>query len=327
MASFDNDYEEALVDSLEMILNNGTKGATVEITDVEAGVTALRRLIGGLRVDYNIKIIFELYGVDTGDVFGVVNGVLVAATLGSSLLENIVNNALVARLGDGATTVGVSELEIDEDGLVITEFNNFAPTVAPSVSPGDDDIALCFAGSETVLLESGATKTISDVELGDMVQVVSGDGSLAFSEVVFLPHSANTQKATFVELELTSGNSLRATPAHFVLAGACGADAFQLTAMKDIAEGSCVQTANGEDRVTGNTRVIDHGIYTVVTKESSGLVVVNGIRAFSFGHNHWLVSKYYNIHRLVYEVAPSLLKSRIVVAANLLVGDIAMMSL
>jgi hypothetical protein len=187
---------------------------------------------------------------------------------------------------------------------------------------GDDDT--CFAGSETVLLESGATKAISDVEVGDTIQVVSADGSLAFSEVVFLPHGANTQKALFSELELASGNSLRATPTHFVLAGACGADAFHLTAMQDVAEGSCVQTAGGEDEVTGIGHVIDHGVYTVITKESSGLIVVNGVRASSFGNNHWLVNNYYNIHRALYEVAPSLMKNRDVVAANLIVGDIAM---
>jgi hypothetical protein len=168
---------------------------------------------------------------------------------------------------------------------------------------------------------------MADVEVGDSIQVVSADGSLAFSEVVFLPHSANTQKALFAELELASGNSLRATPAHFVLAGACGADAFHLTAMQDVAEGSCVQTAGGEDEVTGNTRVIDHGVYTVVTKEASGLVVVNGIRASSFAYNHWLVNNYYNIHRAVYELAPSLLKSRDAMAANLMLADIASLTL
>jgi hypothetical protein len=187
-----------------------------------------------------------------------------------------------------------------------------------------DDSNSCFAMSETVLLESGATKAISDVEVGDAIQVVSADGSLAFSEVVFLPHGANTQRALFAELELASGNSLRATPAHFVLAGACGADAFELTAMKNVAEGSCVQTAGGEDEVTGNGHVVDHGMYTVVTKESSGLVVVNGVRASSFAHNHWLLNNYYNIHRAVYEVAPSLMKNRDVVAANLIIGDIAL---
>jgi hypothetical protein len=192
-----------------------------------------------------------------------------------------------------------------------------------SCDDGGDDDDGCFAGSETVLMECGATKVISSVEVGDVIQVVSADGSLTFSEVVFLPHGANTQKATFAELELTSSNSLRATPMHYVLAGACGADAFELTAMKDIAEGSCVQTANGEDEVTSNSLVVDHGIYTVVTKESTGMVVVNGVRASSFAHNHWLVNNYYNIHRTLYEVAPSLMKNRDVIAVNLIVGDIA----
>jgi hypothetical protein len=198
-----------------------------------------------------------------------------------------------------------------------------APTSAPVVKDDSNDDG-CFAASESVLLESGVSVAISDVQVGDMVQVVAADGSLKFSEVVFLPHGANMQKATFSELELASGNSLRATPAHFVLAGACGANAFELTAMKDIIDGSCVQTASGEDEVTGNGLVFDHGIYTIVTKESSGLVVVNGVRASSFANNHWLVNKYYNIHRALYEVAPSLMKNRDVIAANLIVGDIAM---
>jgi hypothetical protein len=216
---------------------------------------------------------------------------------------------LCIEINNGDSSVSVSVVDCPD-----------TPTAAPS--DGDDD--MCFAGSETVLMESGVSKPISDVEVGDSIQVVSADGSLKFSEVVFLPHGANTQKALFAELALASGNSLRATPAHFVLAGACGADTFELTAMQDIAEGSCVQTANGEDEVTGNGLVVDHGIYTVVTKESSGLVVVNDIRASSFAHNHWLVNNYYNIHRTLYEYAPSLMKNRDVVAINLIVGDIAL---
>lgn len=159
--------------------------------------------------------------------------------------------------------------------------------------------------------------------IGDVIQVVAADGSLKFSEVVFLPHCPNTKRTTFSELTLVSGNSLRATPAHLVMAGVCGTGAFTLTAMTDISKGSCVQTASGEDAVTAIGLVIDYGIYTVVTKESSGLVLVNGIRASSFAHNHWFVNMYYNIHRAVYELAPSLLKNHDVVAANLIVGDIA----
>lgn len=187
---------------------------------------------------------------------------------------------------------------------------------------GDDDV--CFAGSETVLLQSGAAKALRDVTVGDAVQVVGSDGSLSFSEVVFLPHGANTQRAAFTEIQMASGKSLRATPTHLVMAGECGADAFELTAMQYVTAGRCVQTTAGEDEVTGSGVVVDHGVYTVVTKESSGLVVVNGVHASSFGGNHWLVNQYYNLHRAVYEVAPSLMTNRDVIAANLIVGDVAL---
>ena len=235
---------------------------------------------------------------------------------------------------DYSTVTKTSATESSNNGLDDVPEPTIAPTAAPTsigdtnaptASPvkKDDNDDGCFAGSESVLLESGYSKALFNVEVGDMVQVVAADGSLKFSEVVFLPHSANTQKAVFAELEMISGNTLRATPAHFVLAGACGANVFELTAMKDISEGSCVQTATGEDLVTDNTLVVGHGVYTVVTKETSGLVVVNGIRASSFAHNHWLVNKYYNIHRALYVVVPSLMKNRDMIAANLIVGDIA----
>lgn len=190
-----------------------------------------------------------------------------------------------------------------------------------SDSNGDDD---CFAGSETVLLQSGVSKAIMDVAVGDVVQVVGADGRLKFSEVVFLPHGANTKETVFTELQMLPGNSLRATADHLVMNGPCGADAFEMTAMKNVPEGSCVQTTSGPSEVTGSALVVDYGVYTIVTKETSGLVVVNGVYASSFAHNHWLVNHYYNIHRAVYEFAPSLLKNRDVVAANLIVGDLAL---
>ena len=47
------------------------------------------------------------------------------------------------------------------------------------------------------------------------------------------------------------------------------------------------------------------GLYTIVTKEE--YVVVNGIIASPFAVNHMLANLYYNVHRLVYASAPSLL--------------------
>lgn len=48
-----------------------------------------------------------------------------------------------------------------------------------------------------MLLESGASKAIMDVAVGDVIQVVSVGGSLKFSEVVFLPRGANTKETVW----------------------------------------------------------------------------------------------------------------------------------
>jgi hypothetical protein len=66
-------------------------------------------------------------------------------------------------------------------------------------------------------------------------------------------------------------------------------------------------TESGEDMVSAVGTVHGKGLYTVVTKEE--YVVVNGIIAAPFAANHMLANLYYNIHRLVYASAPSLLNN------------------
>jgi hypothetical protein len=135
-----------------------------------------------------------------------------------------------------------------------------------------------------------------------------------FSEVVYLPHAANTERAVFVELQMMSGNSL--------LEATCGADAFELSSMKDVADRSCMQTTSGEDQIIRTGTMVGHGVYAVVTKEI--LIVVNGVHMSSFAHNHWLTNKYYNIHRALYEIDPALMKNWDVIAANRSIGALAL---
>ena len=185
----------------------------------------------------------------------------------------------------------------------------------------DPDAAACFASSSKLLLESGKTVFISDASIGDRIQTVASDGTLSFSDIVYLPHLANTEKAQFIDLQLASGASLRATPQHLVRAGKCGSEVFDLIPMEGIQVGMCMQKVNGEDQVLHLQSLVEHGIYTVVTKEVSGLIIVNGLVVSSFSHNHWLVNTYYHIHRSMYAIAPWLLRARDLVAVNLLVGD------
>ena len=65
-------------------------------------------------------------------------------------------------------------------------------------------------------------------------------------------------------------------------------------------------TVTGEERVTSVENVSGEGVYTVVT--NGEFVVVNGIIASSFGANHMMANLYYNVHRIIYAAAPSLLK-------------------
>jgi hypothetical protein len=61
----------------------------------------------------------------------------------------------------------------------------------------------------------------------------------------------------------------------------------------------------------------------VVTAETSGKVVVDGIEASSFGVNHAAANTFYMAHRLMYSLGlSSLLQSEAVVGANMMLGNV-----
>ena len=86
-----------------------------------------------------------------------------------------------------------------------------------------------------------------------------------------------------------------------------------------IAVGDCVRTVSGEDVVVKVESVRVEGVYTIVTNEE--FIVVNGIVASSFGVNHMIGNLYYNMHRFVYLLCPSVLSSPLIVTANEVSGQ------
>jgi predicted extracellular nuclease len=164
----------------------------------------------------------------------------------------------------------------------------------------------CFAGSETLSLESGEVRAISDVRVGDRVLSADAAGRTSYSDVVFVPHRANSDDALFTHIITASGRDIKMTPSHIVLAGPCHSSApLPLTYASSVSVGDCVMTVSGEDMVSTVETVQGKGLYTVVTKEE--YVVVNGIIASPFAASHMLANFYYNIHRFVYSTAPSFL--------------------
>lgn len=172
------------------------------------------------------------------------------------------------------------------------------------VAPVDKvEDAVCFAGSETLLLESGAQIAMEDVHVGDRVQVTSVDGVIDFADVIYIPHKKNFQAASFIEIETTS-SSLKATLAHLVMSGVCGSNDMKLTRAEDVAIGACMDSVRGEETVTTTSMTEGRGVYSIVTSHPDDMIVVNGFIVSSFAINHLIGNTYYHTHRALMAYFP-----------------------
>lgn len=178
----------------------------------------------------------------------------------------------------------------------------------------DDDDDVCFSGDSIIQLASGATKAMADLEVGDSVLSADATGKLSFSDVVFLPHGTNSKNAEFVAVTTESGKIVKATPSH--LLQACDGSLVQAKAA------SCLRTVDGAESVKSINRFKAEGIYTAVTLKNEFLVV-DGVVASPFAMAHTLADAYYNAHRALYALSPSLVKVPSMLSANSLVGAAA----
>jgi hypothetical protein len=67
--------------------------------------------------------------------------------------------------------------------------------------------------------------------------------------------------------------------------------------MDAVGVGQCVKTASGPSKVTFASMSFGRGVHTLVTADTNGMMVVDGVEASSFGVNHAIANNYYNIHR------------------------------
>lgn len=97
-------------------------------------------------------------------------------------------------------------------------YSSSSPLSAPTAKK-----AGCFAASETVQMEDGSIKALSEVQLGDRILTAALDGSIMGSSLVIaVPHAGDESVATFVHLT-TAETDVKMTPSHLVLAGSCAA--------------------------------------------------------------------------------------------------------
>lgn len=171
---------------------------------------------------------------------------------------------------------------------------------------------MCFWSGESVQLESGVTVAMSDVHVGDKVQVMKQDGSFAYSEVVYVPHEANQDTTDFVEMETASGRTLKATPGHLVLTTACGEDTASSSVSSMVqahlldVDQHCLLTVDGVEALVRVAYTEAKGYATLVAADPNGVLVVNGVAASSFALVHSVPNTYYQMHRLVHWMGWSL---------------------
>ena len=217
------------------------------------------------------------------------------ASSANSITVSLNNNGYTSAVAMDATTIDRS------------------PTSAPVVITATYSASSCFAGMETVSLESGETKMISEVRVGDRVLSASASGKIAFSDVVFVPHSFNKESALFVQITTESGRDVKMTRNHILPSGGCG-NPLLLSYASKISVNDCILTVTGEEKVKSVQFVRGQGVYTIVTNEE--YIVVNGIVASPFGANHLMANLFYNVHRLVYALSPAILMSNVIQTVN-----------
>lgn len=195
------------------------------------------------------------------------------------------------------TAIGrINSTEYPLEAFSIFGYEDCVPCVS------EDNV--CFAGSESILLESGDMKLMQDIRVGDRVQVSSNDGRLFFSDVIFLPHGNNQKLSHFIELETNVG-SLKVTEKHLVrVSSDCSStnNEFELVYAENIEIGQCLDHVEGKTKVINTQLTKATGIYTIITAHFDGIVVVNGFKASSFGVNHIFPNTYYHLHRLFYSI-------------------------
>jgi hypothetical protein len=221
------------------------------------------------------------------------------------------------------TPIDCSEpVEIDDD---------FETTQCMHSTAADNDDGkknVCFAADSLVAMPDGSTKRIADVQVGDRIMTLSSSGVSGFSDVAFVVHEPNAEAAEFVTIRTAAGQTLKITPEHIVPAGTCAPKAsltsMPMTRASSIRVGDCVYTLSGQQKVVFISITQETGIYSVVTTEMSGLLVVDGIAASSFGSSHSIANAYYHFHRAVYAIGASVLTNNLIAQrANALFGDLA----
>ena len=139
-SAFDADYRNALAASIVSSLDKGSdRSVTVVITYFQDSGTAQRTLsTSAVVVFYEIAVVLEEYGGDSGSIFGVIDTTLKEAQQSSALLNNM-KDILTTTKGEDVPDLSIDSISNDEDAVVFTVLSTPVPSVHPTVAPTTGD--------------------------------------------------------------------------------------------------------------------------------------------------------------------------------------------
>lgn len=141
----------------------------------------------------------------------------------------------------------------------------------------------CFTGESKVLTESGQTKNMSNVVLGDKIQSVDSSGNIVYSEVLMFMDREPSEHRKFITLTTEDGSVLTLTSTHLVHTGAPDCNdisCFVPSYAGNVQKGQklMVSTNGLHPQVVVQVEVTSHtGVYAPLT--TMGNLVVDGVLA------------------------------------------------
>jgi Hint module len=173
------------------------------------------------------------------------------------------------------------------------------PTIDTGVVPVNETLnwsghATCFPDDATVHLESGATKRMDELQIGDRVKAARG----IFSAVYMFSHKIADTVNSFVEISTSSGNILYVTPGHFIYIN----DVLSPSGTVRVGD-SVLLGSDSRARVTSVRMVTKRGLYNPHTLH--GDIIVNNVRASTYTTAidpkiaHFALSVFRGIYRVI----------------------------
>ena len=141
---------------------------------------------------------------------------------------------------------------------------------APAKGFGKGPVPDCFAGSATVRLSTGATKTMAQLSLGD--RVLTTDGKFEPVETFF--HRNTSVQGNFIRIN----DSITLSCGHFI---AVGTDDTFVRA-DEVVEGQLIFVNGRATPVTSVATVVGTGIYAPITE--SGTIVGDDVLASCYSN-------------------------------------------